>query len=185
MASWYKDFQYNPKKDQASDVRNILLIVAALIAAATFQSGVNPPGGVWQDTKDGHVAGTAIYASRVPDFYFFLIFNTLALSTFVLVIMSLICNFPFHLEVLIATASMLATYVSAIFAVTPAGYSYRFRFILIAAALPFVLRALIYMVKYKAYKEQDGLCDKCKSGNSEDNLCRKCGSEIPKNSGSV
>ena len=107
--------------------------------------------------------------------------------------MSLTYNFPFHLEVLIATASMLATYASAIFAVTPADYSYRFRFILIAAALPFVLRVLIYIVKCKyEYQEQENqfiknqeqqnLCVKCKSGNSEDNSCRKCGCEIPENS---
>ena len=96
--------------------------------------------------------------------------------------MSLTYNFPFHLEVLIATSSMLATYASAIFAVTPADYSYRFRFILIAAALPFVLRVLIYMVKSKAYadQEQENLCGKCRSGNSEDNSCNGCGSEISK-----
>ena len=66
----------------------------------------------------------------------------------------------------IATASMPATYASAIFAVTPADYSYRFRFILIAAALPFLLRVLIYMVKFKAYadQEQENLCDKCRVG---------------------
>ncbi|KAF3959289.1 hypothetical protein CMV_015885 [Castanea mollissima] len=206
--SWIPDFKYNPNKDEADKVRNTLLVVATLIAAVTFQAGVNPPGGVWQDytikndticaknSAEGphpscyksHDAGTAIYASREADFYVFLVFSSVALSTSVLVIMSLTYNFPFHLEVLIATASMLATYASAIFAVTPAHYSYRFRFILIAAALPFVLRALIYTVKYKAYKkvkEQAGLCDKCRSGNSEDNLCRKCGSEIPKNPGSV
>ena len=177
--SCFLDFQYNPKNDKAGDVRNILLVVATLIAAVTFQAGVNPPGGVWQDTKDGHVAGTAIYASREADFYVFLVFNTVALSTSVLVIMSLTYNFPFHLEVLVATASMLGTYASAIFSVTPANYSFRFRFILIAAALPFVLRVLIYIVRFKANQEQRNLCVKCRSGNSEDISCRKCGSEIP------
>ncbi|KAM4081855.1 hypothetical protein ACJW30_11G124500 [Castanea mollissima] len=153
------DFQYNPNKDEADKVRNTLLVVAALIAAVTFQAGVNPPGGVWQDynrSAEGphpscyvsHDPGTAIFASREPDFYIFLFFNTVALSTSVLVIMSLTYKFPFHLEVLIATASMLATYASAIFAVTPADYSQKFRFILISGALPFVLRALIYLVKY-------------------------------------
>nr|POE75358.1 hypothetical protein CFP56_19074 [Quercus suber] len=155
--SCFIDFQYNPKKDKAGDVRNILLVVATLIATVTFQAGVNPPGGVWQE-------------------------YTIKNDT--------LC----HEKVLIATASMLATYASAIFAVTPADYSYRFRFILIAAALPFVLRVLIYMVNLKAYAdqeqeiknpEQENVCGKCRSGNSEDNSCRKCGSEIPKNSGSV
>uniref|UniRef100_A0A7N2LFV6 PGG domain-containing protein n=1 Tax=Quercus lobata TaxID=97700 RepID=A0A7N2LFV6_QUELO len=198
--SCFIDFQYNPKEDKAGDVRNILLVVATLIAAVTFQAGVNPPGGVWQDnmkrnhtlcdekSNQGrpfdpscdiiHAAGTAIFASRVPDFYVFLLFNTVALSTSVLVIMSLTYKFPFHLEVLIATASMLATYASAVFAVTPADYSSKSRFLLIVAALPFVLRVLIYMVKFRAYadREQENLCDKCRSGN----FCRKCRDEIPK-----
>ncbi|KAM3733368.1 hypothetical protein ACB098_11G130100 [Castanea mollissima] len=157
--SWIPDFQYNPNKDEADKVRNTLLVVATLIAAVTFQAGVNPPGGVWQDyNRENAALWTAIYASQEPDFYVFLVFNTVALSTSVLVIISLTYKFPFHLEVLIATASMLATYASAIFAVTPANYSYQFRFILIAAALPFVLRALIYLVKHKANKKQENLC---------------------------
>ena len=116
--SWFKDFAYNPKKDQAGDVWNILLIVATLIAAVTFQSGVNPPGGVWHDYTirnltlcaekraqgilpdpscyKSHDEGTAIYASREADFHVFLICNTVALSTSVLVIMFLTYNFPFH-----------------------------------------------------------------------------------------
>ncbi|XP_040997853.1 uncharacterized protein LOC121243852 [Juglans microcarpa x Juglans regia] len=47
-------FKYKPERDSANDVRNALLVVLALIAAATFQAGLNPPGGVWQDTKNDH-----------------------------------------------------------------------------------------------------------------------------------
>ena len=209
--SWFKDFQYDPKNDKTGEVRSILLIVATLIAAVTFQAGVNPPGGVWQENKPvnltssdenrtlgfpvdplcnkSQVAGTAIYASQTNPFYVFLVFNTVALSTSVLVIMSITYNFPFHLELFIAAASMLVTYGSAIFAVTP-HRSHKFRYVLTAAAFPFVLRVLIYMVKFKAHadqeqeiknSEQENLCDKCRSGD----FCSKCGSEIPKNSGSA
>uniref|UniRef100_A0A803NCN1 PGG domain-containing protein n=1 Tax=Chenopodium quinoa TaxID=63459 RepID=A0A803NCN1_CHEQI len=40
-------------KDRAwlEDHRTSLMVVASLIATMAFQVGINPPGGVWQDTK--------------------------------------------------------------------------------------------------------------------------------------
>ncbi|CAN6706848.1 unnamed protein product [Malus baccata var. baccata] len=63
-----KHFQYNPERDSETDVRSILLVVATLIAATTFTAGLNPPGGVWQETNygkantksDDHLAGGSI-----------------------------------------------------------------------------------------------------------------------------
>jgi hypothetical protein len=80
-ASGFKKFQYDEVRDSPSDARNVLLVVVALIAAVTFQAGVNPPGGVWQE---GDRVGRAIYASQKRAFYVFLISNTLALSTCIL-----------------------------------------------------------------------------------------------------
>ena len=50
-------------------------------------------------------------------------------------------RFPFHFEVWFATIAMIVTYGSAIFAVTP-NESVRFRYILTAAAGPFLARIL-------------------------------------------
>jgi hypothetical protein len=160
---------------RADKTRDILLIVVTLIAAVTFQAGVNPPGGVWgrcvnatsiaavtsqseanlpnrdqQDKYCEHKAGTAIYASQIEAFYVFLVSNTVALSTSVLVIMSLTYNIAFQLEVWFATASMLATYASSVFAVTPD--SHKFRYVLIAAIVPFAVRCLIEIFKHNASK---------------------------------
>ncbi|XVF79726.1 hypothetical protein PTKIN_Ptkin15bG0012800 [Pterospermum kingtungense] len=151
--SWYKHFQYEEGRDKPSDVRNVLLIVSTLIAAVTFQAGVNPPGGVWQDNEDGHVAGRAIYASHSAVYHVFLIANTVALSASILVIISLTHRFPFHFEVIVATVAMIVTYGSAIFAVTPNEYV-RFRYVMAAAALPFVFRALIQLFNQVFRKEQ-------------------------------
>ncbi|KAJ6722809.1 HOMEOBOX PROTEIN WARIAI [Salix koriyanagi] len=146
--SWFKRFQYDKERDSPSDARNVLLVIATLIAAVTFQAGVNPPGGVWQDNskEHPHVAGIAIYASQIRPYYVFLLSNTLALSASILVITSLTYRFPFHFEIWVATASMMITYASAIFAVTPRT-SVRFRYLLITAVVPFVTRFLIQMLK--------------------------------------
>ncbi|KAI8572464.1 hypothetical protein RHMOL_Rhmol01G0200900 [Rhododendron molle] len=114
--NWFKYFQYQEGKETPGDARNVLLIIAALIAAVTFQAGVPPPGGVWQE---GRRAGKATYAADKEAFYVFLISNTLALSSSVLVIISLTITFPLRFEILVAMASMIVTYGSAIFAVTP------------------------------------------------------------------
>ncbi|KAG5565369.1 hypothetical protein RHGRI_001312 [Rhododendron griersonianum] len=100
--NWFKYFQYQEGKETPGDARNVLLIIAALIAAVTFQAGVSPPGGVWQEGRG--------------------------------------------FEILVAMASMIVTYGSAIFAVTP-GESARFRYILLTASGPFVVRCLIQMFR--------------------------------------
>ncbi|KAH7848789.1 hypothetical protein Vadar_007961 [Vaccinium darrowii] len=141
--NWFKYFQYQEGRDTPADARNILLIVAALIATVTFQAGVAPPGGVWQE---GPRAGKAIYAAEKEAFYVFLISNTLALSSSILVIISLTISFPFRLEIVVAMVSMIVTYGSAIFAVTP-GDSGRFRYVLFVASGPFVVRCLIQIFR--------------------------------------
>ncbi|XVF73546.1 hypothetical protein PTKIN_Ptkin12aG0210600 [Pterospermum kingtungense] len=176
---WCRYFQYNEDEDaekedrekRRADARNALLVVMTLIAAVTFQAGVNPPGGVWQETKEttinetGHQAGTAVCASESDAYYVFLASNTLAFSAAVLVIMSLTHKFPFKFEVRVAAVSMIITYGSAVFSVTPDdpnedadNYITKFRLVLIIAAAPLVMRFLIQLFVMLINREPEPPC---------------------------
>ena len=150
--SWFT-LKYEQHRETVSETRNVLLIVVALIIAVTFQAGVNPPGGVWQDESYGHKAGTAIYADREHAFYLFLISNTLALSTSVLVLICLTNRFPYYLELWIAITAMFVSYGSAVLAIAPEE-TVRFRYVLGAGFLPFGVRVLIQLF-YKISSSKD------------------------------
>ncbi|TQD95650.1 hypothetical protein C1H46_018798 [Malus baccata] len=145
-----KYFQYNPQRDSATDVRSVLLVVAALIAAATFTAGVNPPGGVWQETdygkantkSDDHLAGRSVLATTGNVFAVFLFFNSAAFSSSIIVISYLVYNFPFYLEIWIAMASMTFTYSASIVAITDQTHINSF-YMYLALILPFILRSLV------------------------------------------
>ncbi|XP_048494748.1 ankyrin repeat-containing protein ITN1-like [Beta vulgaris subsp. vulgaris] len=93
-----------PKKssrDWLDKQRTALMVVSSLIATMAFQAGINPPGGVWQDDKDGHKAGTSIMAHVKKQsqhdlgiYNVFLISNTVGLVSSLTVIILLISGLP-------------------------------------------------------------------------------------------
>ncbi|GMY08519.1 hypothetical protein FCV25MIE_03758 [Fagus crenata] len=133
LRSEISEFTYKPGIDSKSDVRNALLVVATLIAAVTFQAGVNPPGGVWQEkypksgealppsTEESHDAGKAVLGYESVSFAFFLLSNTAAFSTSGAIIGILVEGFPFYYLVRLALLLMVCTYVASISAVLPDG----------------------------------------------------------------
>lgn len=139
--------EFKPERDSANDIRNALLVVAALIASATFAAGVNPPGGVWQDNENNHVAGKSVLASHSKDsFTMFLFSNSAAFSSSTLVVSYLVSNFPFFLEIWIAMAGMTFTYGISVSSVSPTG-NIKSCYIYIALALPYILRAMVEVTK--------------------------------------
>ncbi|MED6118142.1 hypothetical protein PIB30_000124 [Stylosanthes scabra] len=65
--------------EKIDDVRNTLyMAVVALIATATYQAMITPPGGLWQDDSDQHEAGKSVLATKKQKlFLYFVIGNTI------------------------------------------------------------------------------------------------------------
>ncbi|KAJ0091101.1 hypothetical protein Patl1_14553 [Pistacia atlantica] len=84
------------KDDWLKEMNNALMVVASLIATVTFQAGLNPPGGVWQDTKPDHEAGESIMADRNSySFSRFFTFNTIGFVASLCIILLLVSGLPF------------------------------------------------------------------------------------------
>ncbi|KAJ0250295.1 ANK_REP_REGION domain-containing protein [Hirschfeldia incana] len=97
-----------------SHLRDAILVVAILIATATYQAGLSPPGGFWQDTDSYHSAGQMIMDSR--NALFFMILNGVAFLSSLYVIIVLIIGLPMWKLIYGSVAgigiAMLASYVT-------------------------------------------------------------------------
>ncbi|KAB1217845.1 hypothetical protein CJ030_MR3G014745 [Morella rubra] len=149
--NWISYFQYKPERDSANDVRNALLVVTALIAAATFQVGCNPPGGVWQETQtvEGktNYAGKAIMASNGRAFTVFIFCNTFAFNSSVLVIIYLVYQFPFYLLTWMALCGLTFTYAFSVTALLPPEKSSDDKYLIMASVLPWMLSIVQELIK--------------------------------------
>lgn len=115
--------------DWLSKKRDILMVVASLVATMGFQAGVNPPGGVWQDSDAQHTAGSSIMADMHPNGYrYFLACNTAGFVASLSIILLLISGLPlkskFFMWILMvimwtAITSMALTYLLSIVTFTP------------------------------------------------------------------
>ncbi|KAI7993633.1 Ankyrin repeat-containing protein ITN1 [Camellia lanceoleosa] len=109
--------------------KETIMLVATLIATIAFQAGMSPPGGVWQDTSDGHRVGEAVMAYNYPDSYpYFIRACTIGFVASLSTILLLISGLPFKRKmfmwVLVAVmwltvTSMAVTYAISIVVVTP------------------------------------------------------------------
>ncbi|CAN6164225.1 unnamed protein product [Urochloa humidicola] len=69
----------NPGADEAEllwKLRKYLMLLAILAAAITFQAGLAPPGGFWQDSKNGHIAGDVVMRISYPRHFLLLQHNS-------------------------------------------------------------------------------------------------------------
>ncbi|KAK9190870.1 hypothetical protein WN943_019480 [Citrus x changshan-huyou] len=126
-------FKFKKGRDSPGETRSALLVVAALVATTSFQFGVNPPGGVWQDnytpdknnstsSSKAHNAGEAIWGSmNAVAFALFMFFNSLGFKLSIYMIIILTTKFPLQLGLQLCFLAMYFTYDTAVIATTPVG----------------------------------------------------------------
>ncbi|CAL5397922.1 unnamed protein product [Camellia sinensis] len=117
------------KGEWLSKKRDILMVVASLIATMAFQAAISPPGGFWQDNTPAHRAGEAIMAYNYPNTYpYFIRANTTGFVLSVSTILLLITGWPFKKKFFmwllvmimwVTITSIAFTYAFSIVVVTP------------------------------------------------------------------
>lgn len=60
---------FSDAKDDLQKLSTYLLLLGILSATVTYQAGLNPPGGFWGDTADGHIAEDPILEAMHPRRY--------------------------------------------------------------------------------------------------------------------
>ncbi|CAM8960304.1 unnamed protein product [Rhodiola kirilowii] len=148
-------FKFHRGRDNPSDARNALLVIAVLVATATYQVGLSPPGGIWQDNNSGKdYAGKSIVGTQTQTlFIIFVVFNSMGFSLSMYMIGILTSKFPMRGELQVCLLSVYFTYNVAVNIIAPRG-SKTF-FIVFTSVLPTLVTLVAHSVRqgFKNLKE--------------------------------
>ncbi|CAN6894923.1 unnamed protein product [Brassica oleracea] len=133
-----------------SERRDALLVVAILIATATYQAGLSPPGGFWQENSsnpndgNGHKAGqmTMVFKNAIM----FIVLNGLAFLSSLFVIIILVMELPMW-KLLYGSVAALSVAMSAAYITifpNPNGELEKIQTRLFIMAFPVMIGAMLY-----------------------------------------
>ncbi|XP_042505546.1 ankyrin repeat-containing protein BDA1-like [Macadamia integrifolia] len=116
VESWIEYFKFSRGRDSPSEARNSLLMIAILLATATYQAVMSPPGGNWQDDAPPyHIAGQSIFATKYKTtFWMFVFLNSTGFYMSLYMINTLTVNFPMQLELQYCIVAITGNYSYAI-----------------------------------------------------------------------
>ncbi|GLT31392.1 hypothetical protein SLA2020_061330 [Shorea laevis] len=84
-SSYFEKLQrYLARKNNniSSDMRNTMLVVAALILTASYQACLNPPGGLWQSNPPANILQIGFIGTSVLSIEWFAVFYAMNTATF-------------------------------------------------------------------------------------------------------
>ncbi|XP_010442600.1 PREDICTED: ankyrin repeat-containing protein At2g01680-like [Camelina sativa] len=156
-----KYFTFKKHRDSPSEARSALLVVASLVATATFQASLTPPGGTWQDSsipavsqnttsvtatnQQAHIAGQSIMGTfNGVAFTMFVFFNTIGFSVSLSMLNILTLGFPLRFQLQICMMAMYFSHNTAMTSIAPDQVKLYCILItsILAAATPSLMRLL-------------------------------------------
>ncbi|CBI40931.3 unnamed protein product, partial [Vitis vinifera] len=117
--TWRNYFKFQFDRDTPSNVREALLVVAVLIAAATYQTGQSIPTWVQQKGSDKFEMIRASH--NLVLFLFYSLSNTVGFLVSLDMILVLTSKFPMCWELVVAVHAMAINYSISIVGIAPSG----------------------------------------------------------------
>ncbi|KAJ9163999.1 hypothetical protein P3X46_023617 [Hevea brasiliensis] len=106
--------QHSQGIDSPCEARSALLVIAVLVATATFQVGVSPPGCVWQDSYTPDQSNSTRAIIRKAHYAGESILATSGLSLSLFMIHRITNRFPLQFELQMCIVAMYFTYNTAL-----------------------------------------------------------------------